>query len=128
MKKLMVLLLAGCLVVISQGFSKAAADEDLLDSLFGAGGEIPLSALAGIYAMVPGHGLAGSIVVCVENMPPTFPPAKCGSPNAIVVPLTTISVGVETFDDKGNACGTMTGTTSVLPLDASPPSVGVSHI
>jgi hypothetical protein len=60
MKKLMVLVLAGCLVVMSPGFSKGAADDD--DD---QGDQIPLRKLAGIYS----ETLHGSIALCLGSTP-----------------------------------------------------------
>jgi hypothetical protein len=123
MKKLMVILLLGCALVINPDFRKVALADGFGRSH--SGEEIPLSALAGTYAMVPNG--SGSIALCFESASP-YPPAPCDSPNLIVGLFTTISVGAETFDHKGNSCGTMTGTFSNLPLGASPPAVSVSHI
>ena len=121
MKKLMVLLLAGCLGVLSPGFSKVTADDDLTG--FIDGGQIPLSRLAGTYAAT----LHGSLALCLENTPP-HAPAACGSPTSIVVPLTLQDVGAQTRDAEGNGCGTITETEANFPLDVSPPAVFVDHV
>jgi hypothetical protein len=120
MKKLMVLLLAGCLVVLSPGFSNGAADDDSADP--SERGQIPLRKLAGTYAFTS-HG---SLTVCLANTPP-HAPVSCGSPHAIVVPLTLQDLGVDTRDDQGNSCGTLTETASDLPVDVSPPTAVVVH-
>jgi len=116
MKKLMVLLLAGCLVVLSPGFSKGAADDEGDDS--SGGGQIPLSALAGTYAVT----LQGPLVLCFENAPP-FSNAKCGSTGSIAVSFSLIQVGAVTRDAAGNGCATYTITYTDLPVDTSPPFV-----
>jgi len=118
MKKLMVLLLAGCLVVLSPGFSKGAADDEGDDS--SGGGQIPLSALAGTYAVT----LQGPLVLCFENAPP-FSNAKCGSMGSIAVSFSIIQVGAMTRDAAGNGCATYTITYTDLPVDTSPPFVAV---
>jgi len=103
MKKLMVILFTGCVVVMSQGFRKAAADQ----------GYTPLEALAGTYALTA----QGSVFFCLVPTPP-FPPAKCGSPGSIGVPLGALQVGTITYDIAGNWCATFTETDTVLPVDA----------
>src|SRR5215813_6118769 len=118
MKKLMVLLLAGCLVVLSPGFSKGAADDEGDDS--SGGGQIPLSALAGTYAVT----LQGPLVLCFENAPP-FSNAKCGSMGSIAVSFSIIQVGAVTRDAAGNGCATVTQSYTDLPVDTSPPFVAV---
>jgi hypothetical protein len=90
-KKLMVLLLAGCALVLSQGFRTVAAGDD---------NEIPLNKLAGTYAVTE-HG---SVFFCVQDTSP-FPPAECGSPGSFGIPLTVLAVGSVT-GAKGPSCAT----------------------
>jgi hypothetical protein len=118
MKQLMVLVLAGCFVVLISGFSKGTADDDDDDQ----GDQIPLRKLAGTYAFTS-HG---SLAVCMESAPP-HAGVTCGSPNSIVVPLTLLDIGVVTRDDEGNSCGTTTETGSDLPVDVSPPTILAAH-
>jgi len=106
LKKLLVILLAGCVFVIGQGFREVVADENGTDG-------IPLSALAGTYS-VTSHG---SIFFCVKATPP-FPPTKCGSTGSIGFPLSILAVGANT-----DGCSTLTETDSDLPVDVSPPFV-----
>jgi hypothetical protein len=44
------------------------------------------------------------------------------------VPFTTVDVGADTLDGKGNACATLTETETNLPVDISPPAVLFLHI
>ncbi len=113
MKKLMVIVLTGCALGLSQGVRNVAADQ----------GWTPLEELAGTYALTA-HG---SIAVCLANTPP-FPLATCGSPGSIVVPLTLQDVGVDTLDAEGNSCTTYTETQAAFPVGASPTTVVVAHI
>ena len=113
MKKLMVLLLAGCVLVLSPGFrTVAVGDQD----------EIPLSKLAGTYA-VTGQG---SIFFCFEPTPP-FPPAECGSTGSTGLPFSLLLLGAVTRDAQGNSCATFTQTFADLPVDISPPFSSVVH-
>jgi hypothetical protein len=115
MKKLMVILLAGCVLIISQGVREAIADEEETNGL-------PLRALAGTYAATS----QGSIVFCFQDTSP-FPPAKCGSKGSTGVPFSLLQVGAVTRDTKGNACATLTETLADLPVNTSPPFVVVIH-
>ena len=121
MKKLMVIVLAGCVVVMSQGFRAVAAGDDIPDIF--DGGQIPLRALAGTYA----ETLHGSVALCLENTP-HHALVTCGSPNSIVVPLTLQDVGANTRDAKGNACAIFTETEANFPVDVSPPAVLIFHV
>jgi len=111
MKKLWVILLAGCAFVMSQGFREVAAGDE----------EIPLSDLTGTYSTT-GHG---SEFLCFKDTAP-FPLAKCGSPHSIGARLQLLTAGAATVDLKEN-CATFTATLSDLPVDISPPFVGVLH-
>jgi len=81
MKKLMVLLLTGCLVVMSQSFREVAADDD-------NGGRISARALEGTYSVTQ-HG---SLFFCVSDTSP-FPPVQCASAHSLGFPLTLLDVG-----------------------------------
>ncbi len=116
MKKLMVIVLTGCVFVISQGFREVAADEDETHG-------IPLSKLAGTFS----ETVHGSVALCFEHAEPS-PLAKCGSTGSIVVPLTILDVGVATRDANGNGCTTLTETEADFPVDVSPPAVFVIHV
>jgi hypothetical protein len=63
MKKLMMILFAGCALVLSQGFRNLAA----------ADAGIPLRKLAGTYS----NTAQGSVFLCFVNAPP-YPLATCG--------------------------------------------------
>ena len=119
MKKLMMILLIGCALVISQGFSKVV----LADGFGGSDEGTPLRKLAGTYAFT-GHG---SLAVCLDKNPP-FPLATCGSPGSMVVALTLQDVGGETFDAEGNECATVTETEADFPISASSTTVIVAHL
>jgi hypothetical protein len=107
MKKLMVILFAGCVVIMSQGFRKAAADQ----------GYTPLEALAGTYALTA----QGSFFFCF--VPSPFAPAQCGSPGSTGAPIGALQVGTITYDTAGNWCATFTETDTILPVDAFSHSV-----
>jgi hypothetical protein len=111
-KKLMVILLAGCALVISQGVREVAADQ----------GFTPLTEVAGTFSFT----LNGSLALCLGNAP-DHPPALCGSLNSTVVPFTIVEVGAYTFDTAGNACGTITETQAATPVGTSPPTVRLLH-
>jgi hypothetical protein len=113
LKKLLVILLAGCVFVLSQGVREVAAEQ----------GYTPLEELAGTYALTA----QGSIALCLKPTPP-FPLVHCGSTGSIVVPLSVVEVGVITSDAAGNACATITETLTDLPVDAFPPAVFVIHV
>jgi hypothetical protein len=112
MKKLWVILLAGCALVISQGFREVAADQ----------GYTPLEQLAGTYS----ETVRGSYFLCLAHAEPS-PPANCGSPGSTGVPINALAVGASTFNAEGNGCVTWTETDSDSPVDASPPTVFVVH-
>ena len=113
MKKLLVVLVAAFVLVMSQGLREVAADGD---------NGIPLKALAGKYA----DTLHGSFALCLD---PTnnFAEISCASSKAVVFPQTTEHVGNETDDKKGNSCETYTETDTDLPPDLSPPFVAVLY-
>lgn len=118
MKKLMVILLAGCALIIGPGFRKVALTDG-----FGRSDEgTPLSKLAGTYVETG----QGSYFACFEPNPP-FPLAKCGSTGSIGAPISALAVGAATFDAAGNFCVTFTETDTDLPVDVSPPNVHVVH-
>jgi hypothetical protein len=111
--KAVTILIAALLLVMSQGLREVAADGD---------NGIPPKALAGKYA----DTLHGSFALCLD---PTnsFAEISCTSSKAVVFPQTTIQVGNETGDKKGNACETYTETDTDLPPDLSPPFVAVLY-
>src|SRR5262252_4884521 len=121
MKKLIMIVLTGCVLVLSQGLSKAAADDERAEGF--TGDRIPLRALAGTYAVTE-HG---SVFVCVGNAPP-FPLAKCGSEGSIGIPLDILEVGAITYDTAGNSCETFTQVNNDLPVSAVPPGVSVFRV
>ena len=114
MKKLMMILLAGCALVVSQGFHNVAA----------ADGGTPLRKLAGTYALT----YQASVAVCFANSAPV----PCSTPNATVARFQALSVSTATFDAAGNFCIAFTEIDNDLPLDASPTTVNtfnaVGHI
>jgi len=109
MKKVLVIVITGCVLFINHGIRAVAAEDDGL----------PLSALEGTYSFTA-HG---SQFLCVKDTPP-FPFAKCGSPGTIGLPFTLVDVGTST-SSNGTSCSTFTETDSDLPVDISPPFVGV---
>jgi hypothetical protein len=114
MKKLLVVMTASFVLVISQGLREAAAGDE----------GIPLKALAGKYADTA-HGY---FALCLDSA--SFPAAveiSCAAATAVVFPQTVVDVGNETDDQHGTSCETYTDTTSDLPPDLSPPSVAVFH-
>jgi hypothetical protein len=111
-KKLWVILLAGCAVILSQGFRKVAADQ----------GFTPLTELAGTFSFT----LNGSLAMCLGNTPDHLL-ALCGSLNSTVVPFTIVEVGAYTLDTTGSGCGTITETQAATPVGASPTTVRVLH-
>jgi hypothetical protein len=66
--------------------------------------------------------LQGSIAACADPSPP-FAPESCNTSGVLVVPLTFVANGAETFDNEGNSCGTFSEVDSNLPVDATPPLV-----
>jgi hypothetical protein len=109
-KKLWVILLAGCALVLSQGFREVAADQ----------GFTPLTELAGTFSFTA-HG---ALAFCLANTP-AQPLALCGSPNSTVVPFTIEDVGAVTLDATGSGCGTFTETQAASPVGTSPTTVRV---
>jgi hypothetical protein len=112
MTKLILILLAGCAVVLSPGFRTVAAGDQ---------GEIPLSKLAGTAAVT----VHGSFFFCVQDTI-SFAPAACGSAGSTGFPLTLVAVGAATHVNK-TTCSTLTQTISNLPVDVTPPVVQVVH-
>jgi hypothetical protein len=115
MKKLLVVLVAAFVLVMSHGLREVAADDN---------NGIPLKALAGRYADTS-HGY---FALCLDKT--KFPAAVeiiCSDTNAVVFPQTVVDVGNETDDTKGNSCETYTETDSDLPPDLSLPFVAVFH-
>ncbi|MBI3757859.1 MAG: hypothetical protein HY267_07780 [Deltaproteobacteria bacterium] len=110
MKKLMVIVVVGFALVVSQGFQKVAADEK----------GTPLRKLAGTYALTS----QASFFLCFSTTPP-FPLAECGSVGSTGAPFSALAVGVITFDAAGNWCATWTEADSTSPLTASPPTISV---
>jgi len=113
MKKLVVILLAGCTLVISQGFKEVTAHQ----------GWTPLEDLAGTYALTA----QGSFFFCFTSAPP-FPAAACGSPGPAGIPVSAVEVGVITSDTAGNSCETFTQVNNDLPVSAVPPGVSVFRV
>jgi hypothetical protein len=113
MKKLLVVMTAAFVLVMSQGLREVAAGDDE---------GVPLKALAGRY----GDTLHGSFALCLDPNN-NFAEISCADPKAVVFPQTTVQVGNEKLDAKGNSCETCTETDSDLPVDLSPPLVGVFH-
>src|SRR5262249_8833078 len=116
MKKLLVIMLAGCVLAMSHGVRHVAAEEDSSHT-FDTGGKIPPSHLGGTYATTA-HG---SEFLCFKDTPP-FPLAKCGSPGTFGAALSLLTAGSVTQDLKSN-CATFTAVLSDLPVDVSPPGV-----
>ena len=116
MKKLMAILLAGCVGIMSQGFKEGAAADDEPHGT-------SLHKLAGTYALTA----QGSFFFCFENTAP-FAPTECGSPGSTGVPVSAVEVGVITSDAAGNSCATITETLSELPVTASPSGVVVINV
>jgi hypothetical protein len=114
MKKLMLILLVGCVLVISQGFRKVAADDE------GTHGT-PLRKLAGTYALT----VHGSFFFCLDNDPP-HGPVTC-TEGSTGVSIDALAVGAYTSDTTGNACATWTETETALPVSAAPPTIFVIH-
>src|SRR5215831_8561605 len=112
MKRLLVIVLIGCVFVISHSSRAVAADEGDTDGL-------PLSALNGTYSFTA-HG---SFFFCFKETPP-FPPAKCGSLGSSGVPVAALDVVTVTINN-GISCATFTETDSHLPVEVSPPLVQV---
>jgi hypothetical protein len=111
--KAVTILIAALVLVMSQGLREVAAGDDE---------GIPLRALAGKYA----DTLHGSFALCLDPKN-NFAEVSCASVKAIVFPQTTIDVGNETDDKKGNSCETYTETDTDLPPDLSPPFVAVLY-
>ena len=84
MKKLLVILIAACVLVMSQGLREVAADGD---------NGIPLKALAGKGADI----LHGSFALCLDPKN-NFAEVSCATTNAQVFPQTTGQVGNDTTD------------------------------
>jgi hypothetical protein len=115
MKKLLLILVAAIVLVMSQGLREVAAGDDE---------GIALKSLAGNYSSTA----QGSFALCFGPAP-TFTQVSCtASPGpAFVVPQTGVDVGNGTADKEGNSCTTYTQTTTDLPPDLSPPFVQVLH-
>src|SRR5713226_4069165 len=122
MKKLMVILLAGCVVVMNQGFREVAAGEDCRDNGAEEGCTISLADLAGTYSITA----QGSIALCFTDTPPIHL-AKCGSTGSVDVPFSVLLIGAVTRDASGNTCAAFTQTTSHLPVGTTPPFVNVGR-
>jgi hypothetical protein len=118
MKKLLVILVAAFVLVMSQGLREVAAG----DVAASDDGVIPLKSLAGKYSDTA-HGF---LALCLD---PTnsFAEISCTSSKAVVFPQTVVDVGNETDDKKGNSCETYTETDTDTPPDVSPPFVAVFH-
>jgi hypothetical protein len=114
MKKLLVILIAGLVLIISQGLRQVTAGDD--DE------GIPLRELAGKYS----DTLHGNFALCLD---PTnnFAEISCANTKAVIFPQGTVDVGNETDDSKGNSCETYTETDTDIPPDLSPPFVAVFH-
>jgi hypothetical protein len=114
MKRLLLILAVGFVLVMSQGLRKVAAGDDEGN---------PLEALAGKYSSTA-HA---SYALCLD---PTnnFAEISCADNKAKVFPETEVDVGSGTQDAKGNSCTTYTGTISDQPPDVSPPLVAVFEV
>jgi hypothetical protein len=86
-----------------------------------AGEGIPLKDLAGTYSFTD----SGSYSVCLDlsKKPPAV--EDCGTAGAFPLPQTYLAVGALTRDDDGNLCGAWTAVNSSLPVDNTPPLVGL---
>src|SRR5689334_8602117 len=109
MKKLMVIVLAGWVLVISQGIRRVAAEQ----------GWTPLEEVAGTYAAT----VQGTVFVCFQENPP-HAPAQCGSAGSTGIPISINHIGVFTLDAAGNGCATLAVTHVHSPVDATPTGVG----
>ena len=116
MKKLMVILIVGFVLVMCQGLRKVAAGDHDDEGT-------PLKALAGKYSSTA-HA---SYALCLD---PTnnFAEISCADNKAKVFPETEVDVGNGTQDASGNSCTTYTGTISDQPPDVSPPIVAVFQV
>jgi hypothetical protein len=114
MKKLLAILVAAFVLVMSQGLSEVAGDDSE---------GIPLAALAGKYSSTA-HG---SYALCLDPNN-NFASISCTDKKAVAFPKTEVDVGNGTQDAEGNSCTTYTGTLSDQPPDVSPPVVVVFHV
>jgi hypothetical protein len=113
MKRLLVILAVGFVLVMSQGLRKVAAGDDEGRSHQGFAGKFSDTA-------------QGTFALCLD---PTnnFAQISCADTKAKAFPLTTVQVGNETDDAKGNSCETYSETDSDLPPDPTPPFVATFH-
>jgi hypothetical protein len=95
----------------------------LADQRAAADGGISLGDLAGVYSFTT----PGSYSVCLDLS--KTPPAveDCGTKGAFALPQTYLAVGALTRDANGNSCGAWTEVSSSLPVDNTPPLVGLVH-
>lgn len=106
MKKVLGILIAGFVLVMSQGLKEVAADDD---------SGLSLKALAGNYS----DTAQGSFALCLDPKN-NFAEISCTNAKAVVFPTTVVDVGNETDDKKGNSCETYTETDSDLPRTLVP--------
>jgi hypothetical protein len=100
----------------------AAAGLVLLANQRAAAGEgILLKDLAGTYSFTD----SGSYSVCLDlsKKPPAV--EDCGTTGAFPLAQTFLAAGALTRDEDGNFCGASTAVNSSLPVDNTPPLVGV---
>jgi hypothetical protein len=121
MKKLLVIsiAIAAFALVVKLGLREGAAQED-------GGGGISLGDLAGNYS----NEAKGSLSVCLDSSKfPShiFVTIDCGAATAVAIPQTLLTVGNLTRNEKGDGCSTVTFVESSLPVDITPPLVGVTH-
>jgi hypothetical protein len=95
---------------------------DLKSVYADGGGGVPLSQLAGGYAST----VTAALAICLD--PTSFVEESCATGGALVVTVTNLAAGELTLDQKGNTCGTYTGASSNLPLDASRPQIIPFHV
>jgi len=117
MKRVLVILIVGLVLVMSRGLREVAAGDHKDDE------GIPQKVLAGNFATVT-HG---SFALCLDPKN-NFAEISCSDAKAQVFPQTDVEVGNVTLDEKGNACQTTTETISDLPVDVSPPFVTVLEV
>jgi hypothetical protein len=115
MKKLFLILIAGFALVMAHDFKGTYAGDDS-----GGDGGIPLSKLAGKYAIV--YSSAGFFTSCLK---PDFSASEsCSTPGAVPIPITAGTVGQKTQDKEGDSCQKLTGTFAT-PGQPTPPNVVV---
>lgn len=110
MKKCVAFVVAGVALAMSQNASQAREGQQA----------IPLQQLAGGYSLTEQGSFAG----CFNQ---SFVEELCDTAGVVVFPVSALVNGQVTMDRNGNGCGTLTGTISNLPVDATPPLVLAEH-